>query len=152
MQRTWAPTRILVGVDHSEAASRALNVAVTLARRFDAELVALYVAAPAPLATMDRRRRAAELAVNAARVVGEHALVEARAVAQSVPCTTELIFGEPAEVICQRARELEADLIVVGSRGLGRLDRLLTGSVSAAVVQQAPCPVLVARESDPEAS
>ena len=62
-----------------------------------------------------------------------------------VSCSTELHAGDPADVICRRARELDADLIVVGSRGLGTLDRFLLGSVSAAVAQRAPCSVLVVR-------
>ena len=66
-------------------------------------------------------------------------------VAPLAPCRTALHYGVPAEVICDLATELSADLVVVGSRGLGRLDRLLLGSVSTSVVQRAPCPVLVVR-------
>lgn len=53
--------------------------------------------------------------------------------------------GRPADVISHAASELAADLLVVGSRGHGPLRTLLLGSVSADVVDQAPCPVLVAR-------
>lgn len=53
--------------------------------------------------------------------------------------------GRPASVIVHQATDLRADLIVVGSRGLGRLRSMLLGSVSAEVVDHAPCPVLVAR-------
>jgi nucleotide-binding universal stress UspA family protein len=54
--------------------------------------------------------------------------------------------GRPAEVIVRTARELDADLVVVGSRGLTGLEGLFLGSVAREVSQQAPCPVLVARE------
>ena len=67
-----------------------------------------------------------------------------------MPCRVELQTGPPAETICGRARESGADLIVVGSRGLGVLDRLLLGSVSAAVAQRADCSVLLARRSPTE--
>jgi nucleotide-binding universal stress UspA family protein len=53
--------------------------------------------------------------------------------------------GRPADVIVHLAERLGADLIVVGSRGLGRLDYALLGSVSEAVIDRAPCPVLVVR-------
>lgn len=53
--------------------------------------------------------------------------------------------GRAASMIVDEARQLAADLIVVGSRGHGTLDRMLLGSVSAEVVDHAPCPVLVAR-------
>ena len=54
--------------------------------------------------------------------------------------------GEPAEQIAARARTIEADLIVVGSRGRGPLATSILGSVSAGVIDRAPCPVLVARQ------
>lgn len=56
--------------------------------------------------------------------------------------------GQPAEMIAQRARAMEADLIVVGSRGRGPIATTLLGSVSAGVIDRAPCPVLVARRSE----
>jgi nucleotide-binding universal stress UspA family protein len=53
--------------------------------------------------------------------------------------------GEPAEAIVDLARDLDAELIVMGSRGLGTLRSALIGSVSAEVIDHAPCPVLIAR-------
>jgi nucleotide-binding universal stress UspA family protein len=54
--------------------------------------------------------------------------------------------GDPAEQILAEAKAGEYDLVVVGSRGLGPVGRLVLGSVSTAVVENAPCPVLVAAE------
>ena len=77
---------------------------------------------------------------------GSGVLAAAQAlVAPFAPCRTELHHGTPADVICERAATLAVDLVVVGSRGLGMLDRLLLGSVSTAVVQRAPCTVVVTR-------
>ena len=53
--------------------------------------------------------------------------------------------GDPAEAIVNVAAVRHCDLIVMGSRGLGRLTGLLLGSQSQKVVQHAPCPVLIAR-------
>ena len=58
--------------------------------------------------------------------------------------------GEPAGGILQAAHDLAADLIVVGTRGLGGLGRLMLGSVSRKVVRGASIPVLVARMRSPE--
>jgi nucleotide-binding universal stress UspA family protein len=58
---------------------------------------------------------------------------------------THLLRGRPADRVCDLARQLDASMIVVGSRGLGRLARVLVGSVSEGVVHDAPCPVLVCR-------
>jgi nucleotide-binding universal stress UspA family protein len=56
--------------------------------------------------------------------------------------------GRPADEITALAGELEAGLVVVGSRGAGPVKRLVTGSVSEGVVSLAPCPVLVVRGSE----
>ena len=56
-----------------------------------------------------------------------------------------LARGRAASVIVDQAREMDADLVVVGHRGLGRWESMLLGSVSSEVVDHAPCPVLVAR-------
>lgn len=57
----------------------------------------------------------------------------------------ELVTGDPAEEIVRLANIHQADLIVIGSRGLTGIDRILQGSVSSEVVQLAPCSVLVVR-------
>ena len=54
-------------------------------------------------------------------------------------------IGKPAEEILDQARDLGADLIVIGSHGYHGLDRLVLGSVSERVVREALCPVIVAR-------
>jgi nucleotide-binding universal stress UspA family protein len=58
---------------------------------------------------------------------------------------TSTAHGDPAAVLCERAGELGADVVVVGSRGHGAIRRALLGSVSTYVVHNAPCPVLVVR-------
>ena len=57
-----------------------------------------------------------------------------------------LLRGRAASLIVEEAREMPADLVVVGHRGHGRWESMLLGSVSAEVVDHAPCPVLVARD------
>ena len=54
-------------------------------------------------------------------------------------------IGDPAEEIMKVASKQKADLIVLGARGLGTIDRVLLGSVSMQVLQYAHCPVLVVR-------
>ncbi|AWB32421.1 universal stress protein [Orrella marina] len=58
---------------------------------------------------------------------------------------TRLRTGKPAEEIAQQARESQADLLVVSSHGKGLVKRLLVGSTTLGVLQDAPCPVLVVR-------
>ena len=60
-----------------------------------------------------------------------------------------LLRGRPASLIVREARAFSADLIVVGHRGHGTIETMVLGSVSAEVVDHAPCAVLVARSSEP---
>lgn len=57
----------------------------------------------------------------------------------------EIVSGEPAEEIIRLANIYRADLIVIGSRGLTGMKRILQGSVSSQVVENAPCSVLVVK-------
>jgi nucleotide-binding universal stress UspA family protein len=138
------PALILVGVDGSPPARQAVRVAAGLARLVGGAVAGVHVAVPREFSVGDPPW-AALRAEEAARHLGEEILAEARGLAGDVLVARELHFGAPADILCRRAKELGADLLVVGSRGLGRLDRLLLGSVSAAVAAQAPCSVLVVR-------
>lgn len=66
---------------------------------------------------------------------------------EMLPCQSELeiVAGEPAEEILRLANIYKVDLIAIGCRGLTGLKRILEGSVSAEVVAEAPCSVLVVR-------
>jgi nucleotide-binding universal stress UspA family protein len=139
------PSRVIVAIDGSRPALGALSGAAGLARRVGASLVLLHVAMFVRTAARDAPR-AWVRAEEEARRDGERSPHEAYLLAEDVVVARELHFGKPAPVICRRARELGADfVVVVGNRRLGRIDRLLLGSVSAAVAAQAPCSVLVVR-------
>ncbi len=63
----------------------------------------------------------------------------------AVPSEIELVTGDPAEEIIRLANIYKADLIVIGSRGLTGLNRIVQGSVSSQVVEESPCSVLVVK-------
>jgi len=62
--------------------------------------------------------------------------------------STELLFGSPESRIVEAAEQMQADLIIVGSHGYNRWERLLLGSVSDSVVHHAPCSVLIVRSRE----
>lgn len=136
---------ILVALDGSLASTAALGQAIDLARDEGARLTLISVAAPlrwrpvgpyyVPLPSDD------ELEQQAQEIL-DHA--EAR-VPEDVSVSTVLRRGEAAKAILERVEQGEHDLVVMGSRGLGRAASLLLGSVSRDVVAHSPVPVLVAR-------
>lgn len=83
---------------------------------------------------------------NAARILEETAgRVRAFFKDRNVSISTNVLFGTPESRIVETAEEIRSDLIIVGSHGYSRWERLLLGSVSNSVVQHAPCSVLVVR-------
>ena len=86
---------------------------------------------------------------NASKIVSESA-EKLRTVAdpEQVSITTDILFGSPDSRIVETAEDWGPDLIVVGSHGYSRWERLLLGSVSDSVVHHAPCSVLVVRSSN----
>lgn len=64
---------------------------------------------------------------------------------KAITITSDVLFGSPESRIVETAEETKTDLIVVGSHGYSRWERLLLGSVSQSVVHHAPCSVLVVR-------
>jgi nucleotide-binding universal stress UspA family protein len=89
---------------------------------------------------LEEQRR--EEALAAGRTANEAA---ARMTERSMPATSHVRSGDPANEILQAAVELQSDLVVTGSRGLGGLERLVLGSVARNVLIQAPCSVLIVR-------
>jgi nucleotide-binding universal stress UspA family protein len=137
---------ILVAVDGSPAAERALDEAIELARAEGARLTLISVA------ELPRWRFSAfPLAVpfpNEAELVRHAELVVERAearVPEDVPVSTVVRRGSVVKEILKRVDVGEHDLVVVGSRGLGPAGALLLGSISRGLVARSPVPVLVAR-------
>jgi nucleotide-binding universal stress UspA family protein len=81
----------------------------------------------------------------ASREEAEAARATARLRARWPEARTFVVPGPPADAIVRQARQLGAGAIVLGSRGLGALGRMVLGSVGRGVIRRAPCPVLVAR-------
>ena len=132
--------KIVVGYDGSEAAIRALERAAAIAGDQD-RIVVVAVAVPYPRSgiTIPANRDAEEIQA------GKHDLSAARRhlLERRVQAETVQAHGNPAEVLIEASKD--ADLVIVGSRRLNRLQRLVLGSVSSRVVHEAACDVLVVR-------
>ena len=88
---------------------------------------------------------------NAAKIVSETTeKIKTYAESNKVNVSTDVLFGSADSRIVETAEEWKADLIIVGSHGYNRWERLLLGSVSDSVVHHAPCSVLVVRTNTTE--
>ncbi|WP_145024960.1 universal stress protein [Paenibacillus sp. Y412MC10] len=138
-------SRILVPVDGSKHARHALDSAVSLVQSLNTapELVVLHVN---PTVSINEPPVGVDLEEHI-RQEGEKILAPAtdEASRSGVAFRTISKTGDPAKVICQTAKEESADLIVMGSRGMGLVSEMLIGSVSHSVVQHAHCPVMIVR-------
>jgi nucleotide-binding universal stress UspA family protein len=89
-----------------------------------------------------------ELGPTVHRVLGEQIVRQAADTATTkgvARVTTAVETGDPASAIVQRAQEAKADLVMLGSRGLGSIKGLLLGSVSAKVISMAECSVVTVK-------
>ncbi|MDQ3438014.1 MAG: universal stress protein [Actinomycetota bacterium] len=150
------PTRILLATDGSEEAELAALRAVDLADATDSELHVVHVGVVPILletypGTLGYDRKLYEQIEEVSRELLRKLSWRVKAAGGTV-AGTHLRMGEVDLEIVALAEELQADLIVMGSRGLGGVRRALMGSVSDSVVRHAHCPVLVVRPEKEQAA
>lgn len=144
--------KILVPLDGSELAERALNPALKVAQQTGGQVILLSVPTlknmfvperigyglPGPNDSFEKSRQ--ELTAYLQTILENK--VEA-----SLDVCTRVLDGDPASVIVDNAAEEGVDLIAMSTRGRSGLTRWVLGSVTEKVLRAAPCPVLVARSS-----
>ncbi|MFC5134206.1 MULTISPECIES: universal stress protein [Haloferacaceae] len=139
--------RIVVATDGSDSVGRAVDVAVDLAARFDATVHALYVLDTGEVESSPDEVR--EDLRDALDDHGENALAavvetgEARD--DDLEVATDVREGRPAREVVSYADEIDADLVVTGTRGRHGENRFLIGSVAETVVRTCKVPVLTVR-------
>lgn len=140
---------ILVAIDGSENAKRAARAAADLVKQLGAKLTILVAVRP-PASYLIPPFDAVSITASSpdpAHLAAAQQLID-ELVAElghgvAIPQTT--VGPDPADVITLEAARLHADLVVVGARGLGAVERLLLGSVSDRVVRESTVSVLVVR-------
>lgn len=134
---------VVIATDGSDSVTRAIEVALDLAERFDAAVHALYVVDEgdvegSPESVRDDLRAALE---DRAEVAFSE--VTSRS---PVAVTTAVREGRPAQEISSYATENDADVVAMGTRGRHGEDRFLVGSVAERVVRTCSVPVLTVRQ------
>jgi len=146
------PKTILVPVDGSEHANRAVDYAGDLANKYDAKVVLLHaIHYPFGRLPDELHQFAVSEHLDGPDEIGAMAeklleSAEIRAANAGAPETArDSVVGDPATVILDAAKSAGADLIVMGSRGLGGIEGLLLGSVSDKVLHHAEVAVTIVR-------
>jgi nucleotide-binding universal stress UspA family protein len=142
--------RIVVGTDGSETAGEAVKQAIDLAKLTGAQLS--VVSAFAPVSKGRVRAEQVDAPADVQYEIGPREdvnLVLEAAVSQAKQAGVEAqphpVEGEPAEAILSTAEETDADLIVVGNKGMSGARRFFLGSVPNNVSHHAPCSVIIIR-------
>ncbi|MEM6997061.1 MAG: universal stress protein [Myxococcota bacterium] len=138
-------TTILVGLDGSQREPAVLAQAVEVADRLGGKLQlsrAMQIPMSIPAVAWSLAGDDFE------KFLLEHGRSELNRVAERLPEAlvggVSVEMGQPGDVLCTLAKEHKADLVIIGSHGYDRVDRLL-GTTAAKVVNRAPCTVMVVR-------
>ena len=145
--------KILVPIDGSYISFQALEYAMQLGKAFDSEIVVTHVNDPydlsAPVDPKTVKIPTGEQTSEEKKKAGAAALAIAQKVAEKANYKNiafeKAIDKDPAKRIIDLAKEIEADTIVMGNRGLGTAKSFFLGSVSTTVVKHACCPVIVVK-------
>jgi len=142
----WEPRLIVVGVDGSEQSRRAGSVAAALARARHAKLVIVTVVRPPEgwwgiVGSPPTAEALGDSLSDAQRDVLDTTI--AAVDLDDVDYETREEIGDASSQLIDVCDEIDADLLVVGRRGSGRLRRMVVGSVANHLVHEAPCPVIV---------
>jgi nucleotide-binding universal stress UspA family protein len=138
---------ILVPTDLSEGAEEALDYACDLARQFGATVHLIHVIGIPTLGVPELGVALTSTVIDSLIRDNQEAL-DALVLRKQNAATfgrTLLRTGDARDLICQTAKDLNADLIVMGTHGRRGVSRALLGSVTETVVRSAPCPVLTVR-------
>jgi nucleotide-binding universal stress UspA family protein len=142
---------IVVGTDGSDSAAIAVHQAAALAKTCGATLHVVHAFSPVsmtaaafsagsggPIIEIDRLNES--IATGGAAVVAEAA---AAAAADGVAVQTHNEAGDPTDVLIRAVKDVSADLLVVGNRGMTGLKRFMLGSVPNKIAHHAPCSLLI---------
>ena len=137
--------KILLATDGSENAKRAANEAAGLARELSSHVILVYIINNPP-----SQSRMVKANFDVHSLLEEDAKSDIKNTleifeTEGLAYTLKVAIGDPAAEIIEIAEKENADLIVIGSRGLGTLKGVFLGSVSQKVTHHAKCPVMIVK-------
>src|SRR5919201_5660357 len=140
---------VLVPIDFSATADRALTYAIALAQQLQARLTLLHVLDLTPVTMEDMTTGMTATYLDDLETDAQHLLQASRERVQRAGLQAEslLVQGTPTQTILDTAGDKGVDLIIMGTHGRTGLAHVLLGSVAEHVIRHAPCPVLVMRKT-----
>ncbi len=141
--------KIVVGVDDSPAGEAALRTAIAYAAKFDGEVDAVFVS-HIPATVLAAMGGVPSVGEDFAAAQRKQVWTRMAPIIDASPVTVHGIDleGYPPDALVAHAESVDAQLVVVGTRGRGEIASLLLGSTSHRVVNHAPCDVLVVRSHE----
>lgn len=139
-------SKILVPVDGSDNSYRALDAALLLSEKLGSKVTAIHVMEDVPVLHIESEKLLREL-LDAYKKENQLILLKCSEIATKKGLTihTKLLQGNPGSTIPNFCEKEKYDIIVMGSRGMGKFKELVLGSVSSKVLHHSSCPVMIIR-------
>ena len=139
-------TNVLVPVDGSDNSYRALDAALHLSEKLGSSITVVNVMEQVPITHIGSEKLLSEL-LEAYKKENQEILSKCSNIAteKGLSIKTLLLQGNPASVILDYSKKEKFDLVIMGSRGMGKFKQLILGSVSSKIVHHSPCAILLIR-------
>lgn len=139
-------TNVLVPVDGSDNSYRALDAALLLSEKLGSSITVVNVMEQVPITHIGSEKLLSEL-LEAYKKENQEILSKCSNIAteKGLSIKTLLLQGNPASVILDYSKKEKFDLVIMGSRGMGKFKQLILGSVSSKIVHHSPSAILLIR-------
>ena len=139
-------SKVLVPVYGSDNSHRALDAALLLSEKLDAKVTAIHVMEDIPVLHIQSEKLLREL-LDAYKKESQLILSKCSEIAtrKGLSINTKLLQGNAGSTILDFCEKEKYDIIVMGSRGMGKFKELVLGSVSSKIVHHSSCPVMIIR-------
>jgi len=139
-------TKILVPVDGSDNSYRALDAALFLSEKLGSDITVLHVMEQIPIIHIESQKLLSELLENYKKE-NQDILSKCLEIARKkgVTINTILLQGNPASIILDFSKKEKYDIVIMGSRGMGKFKELILGSVSSKIVHHSLSAILLIR-------
>lgn len=139
-------TKILVPADGSDNSYRALEAALVFSEKLGSSISVVNVMEQVPITHIESEKLLNEL-LEAYKKETQEILSKCSDIAhqKGIIIKTVLLLGNPAPVILDYIKKENFDLVIMGSRGMGKFKELILGSVSSKIMHHSPCAVMIIR-------